>query len=72
MPFDTEDLCRNSAQDRRRVTRTSPDLEHPLGRLEPQRLDREGDDVRLRNGLAFAYRQRPIVVGKIGQRGCNE
>ena len=35
--------------------------------MQAERLNREGDDVRLRDRLSFADRERRVLVGELGE-----
>ena len=65
--LDGIDLAGNAREHGRRIARAGADLEHTLAALEPQRLDHEGDDVGLRDGLLGLDRQRRILVGEFPQ-----
>jgi hypothetical protein len=63
MALDGMHAVRNAAHDCGRIPRAGADLQHAIAAAEFGRLDHQCDDVRLRNGLAFANRQRTIVIG---------
>ena len=64
MPLDRVHLSRDARQHRRGVARAGADLQHALAAFQLERLDHVGNDVRLRDGLAFADRQRRVGVGE--------
>ena len=59
--------CASSAEHRRLIAGTRADLEHPMVRLNVERLGHERDDVGLRDRLPEADRQGRIVVGPRAQ-----
>ena len=50
-------------------TRAGADLEHAFVALQPEGLDHEGDDVRLRDRLLLLDRERSVLVGELAQVG---
>ena len=65
--LDGVDLAREPAQDGRRIARARADLEDALTASKPERLDRQRDDVRLRDRLVVADRERRVLVGELGE-----
>ncbi len=61
--LDRHDLGGEIGQDRGLVARAGADLEHPRAGLQAQQMGHQRDHQRLRDGLAMADRQRPVVVG---------
>ena len=54
------------------VAGAGPDLQHAVRALEVEQVGRQRDDVRLRDRLAVADRQRPVLVGLPGHRRRHE
>src|SRR4029453_7619385 len=64
---------RERRQDRGLVAAAGPDLEHLLGRASDRdRLGHACDDVRLRDRLAMADRQRGVLVRAARERLIDE
>ena len=67
MALDGAHPRRHLGQDRRGVARPGPDLEHLVLGPGVGELSHQRDDVRLRDGLIRADRQRAVLVGELGQ-----
>ena len=66
------DLAHDAAQDGRGIARARPHLEDAVPRLEAERLERERDDVGLRDCLTFADGERRVVVRELGELAGDE
>src|SRR3546814_14184724 len=62
--LDREYLVRHLPHDSGGITGAGADLEHPVPRLQPRRLDHQRDDIGLRNRLLGLDRQRRILNGE--------
>ena len=67
MALDRDHLARDPAHHRRRIARAGADLEHPVAGRDLGRLDHQGDDIGLRDGLVRLDRQRRILIGVAGE-----
>jgi len=56
MPFDGMDPAGNLGQHGGRVARAGADFQDPVAGLHLGRLDHQGDDIRLRDGLGSRIR----------------
>ena len=72
MALDRVDVGGEPARHRARVARAGADLEDPVARADPRRLEHQRDDVRLRDRLPLLDRQRRVVVGVAAQRRGDE
>src|SRR6185437_8106912 len=70
--LDGVDLPRDAAEDGRGVAGSRPDVEDALTAGEPERVDSQRDDVRLRDRLPFADGQRRVLVRELAELGRNE
>src|SRR5690606_25422645 len=64
--------ARDAAHHRGGVPRAGTDLEHALAGGDPGRVDHQGDNVGLRDRLAFTDRQRRILVGELAHARIDE
>jgi len=65
-------LAGNLGQHGGRIARPGADLQDPVAGLYLGRVDHQGDDVRLGDGLAFADPQGCILVGEFLEAGVDE
>ena len=65
--LDAVDLPGDLGEDRGCVARAGPDLKDRLAALQGQGLGHQGDDVGLRDRLAFLDRERDILIGELAK-----
>ena len=72
MALDRVDPVGDLAHHGRGVARAGAHLEHAVAGLHLGGLDHQRDDVGLRDRLALADRQRPVLVGELLEAGLDE
>jgi hypothetical protein len=72
MPLDRLHLRRDLAEHRRRIARAGADLEHAVAGLDLGGFDHQRHDIGLRDRLALADRQRPVLIGEFLEAGLDE
>ena len=72
MALDRVNPVDDPAQDGRSVAGARADLQHMIAGLHVGRFDHQRHDVRLRDRLAFADRQRPVLIGELFKAGFDE
>ena len=72
MPLDAEYFAGQSAQNRRRVTRSGANIEDAVAGLDLGGLDHQRDNVWLRNSLTGGDGERSVFVGKFLHSCTNE
>ena len=72
MALDRVHLARGVREHRGGVARARADLEHALAALELERFRHVSDDVRLRDRLPFADRQRRVGVRELAHLLAHE
>src|SRR4051794_2244285 len=64
MPLDGADLSGELRCDGRGIARTGADLENPVAFADFGSFQHQGDDIGLRDGLAFGDRKRVVLIGE--------
>ncbi len=72
VPLDRVDLAREPPEDRRRIARAGPDLEHPVSGSELGRRRHQRHDVGLRDRLAALDRKGRVRIGELLEAGREE